>query len=172
MHTHGRLTPLCSQLSIDALHTATPNLADLEDIAQCTYTHGRLTPPPPPIKHRSLENHYTKYISYIAKCIYIYGRLTPTPSQSSIDALHTASLILADIAQWTYTHGRLIAPLSQLSIDAFTTATPNLAYLADIAQCTYTHGRLTSQSIKHRCLEYHYTKPGRSRRFSTMHIYT
>ena len=30
------------QLSIDALNTATPNLAD---IAQCTYTHGRLTPP-------------------------------------------------------------------------------------------------------------------------------
>ena len=46
MHTHSRLTPPCSQLSIDALHTATPNLPDLADIAQCTYTHGRLTPPP------------------------------------------------------------------------------------------------------------------------------
>ena len=32
-------------LSIDALNTATPNLADLYIyIEQCTYTHGRLTP--------------------------------------------------------------------------------------------------------------------------------
>ena len=33
-----------SQLSIDALNTAMPNLEDLADIAQCTYTHGRPTP--------------------------------------------------------------------------------------------------------------------------------
>ena len=59
-------------------------------------------------------------------------------------------------------------PPSQLSIDALNTATPNLAYLADIAQCTYMHGRLTPQSIEHRCLEYCYTKLGRSRRYSTM----
>ena len=31
------------QLSIDALNTATPNLADLY-IEQCTYTYSRLTP--------------------------------------------------------------------------------------------------------------------------------
>ena len=31
------------QLSIDALNTATPNLADLM-AEQCTYTHGRWTP--------------------------------------------------------------------------------------------------------------------------------
>ena len=69
------------RLSIDALHTTTPNLAHLMAdlymyIEQCTYTYVRLTPlhstralyktitphkfPPPPIKHRSLHNHYTK----------------------------------------------------------------------------------------------------------------
>ena len=36
--------PPC-QLSIDALNTATPNLAGLTDIAQCTYMHDRRTPP-------------------------------------------------------------------------------------------------------------------------------
>ena len=90
-----------AQSSIDSWNTATPNLEDLADIAQCTYMHGR-----------------------------------PTPHQSSIEALHTAA--------------------------------PNLA---DIAQCTYTYGRPTPWSIKHRFLEYCYTKLGRSRRYSTMHIY-
>ena len=33
--------------------------------------------PPPPIEHRSLANHYTKYVSYIAECTYMHGRLTP-----------------------------------------------------------------------------------------------
>ena len=31
-------------LSIDALNPATPNLAALTDIAQCTYMHGRWIP--------------------------------------------------------------------------------------------------------------------------------
>ena len=35
--------------------------------------------PSPPIEHRSLENQYTKYISYIVQCIYTHGRLTPPP---------------------------------------------------------------------------------------------
>ena len=34
-----------SQLSIDALNTATPNLEDLADIAQCTYMYGKWNPP-------------------------------------------------------------------------------------------------------------------------------
>ena len=92
-----------------------------------------------------------------------------TPLQLSIDALNTTTSNLADIAQCTYTHGRL--PPSQSSIDALHTTTPNLADLADIAQGTYMHGKSTPQSIEHRCLEYHYTKLGRSSRYSTMHIY-
>ena len=62
-------------------------------------------------------------------------------------------------------------PPSQSSIYSLNTTTPNLANLADKAQCTFMHGRLTPQSIKHRCLEYHYTMLGRSSRYSTMHIY-
>ena len=60
---------------------------------------------------------------------------------------------------------------SQSSIDALNTATPNWADLADITQCTYMHGKWNPQSIKHRCLEYCYTKLGRSSRYSTKHIY-
>ena len=33
------------QMSIDALNTATPYLADLYIYRQCTYTYGRCTPP-------------------------------------------------------------------------------------------------------------------------------
>ena len=49
--------PPC-QLNIDALNTATPNLAGLTDIAQCTYMHGRWTPPS--IDHSCIQDHYTK----------------------------------------------------------------------------------------------------------------
>ena len=45
--------------------------------------------PPPLIEHRSLENQYTKYISYIVQCIYTHGRLTLPPSQSSMDLWKT-----------------------------------------------------------------------------------
>ena len=46
MHIYPwHIDPIPSQSSIDALNTTTPNLADLADIAQCAYTHGRLTPP-------------------------------------------------------------------------------------------------------------------------------
>ena len=40
----------------------------------------QIDPTPSPFKHRFLENHYTKYVSYIAQCIYTHGRLTPFPS--------------------------------------------------------------------------------------------
>ena len=33
------------------------------------------------------------------------------------------------------------------------------------------HGKWNPQSIEHRCLKYHYTKLGRSSRYSTIHIY-
>ena len=35
--------------------------------------------PPPPIEHRSLENHYTKYISHIEECTYTKCRHTEIP---------------------------------------------------------------------------------------------
>ena len=82
----GRSTPP-SQLSIDALNTATPNLADL-----------------PPIEHRCLEYCYTKLgtstpQSIEHRCLeYCYTKLgRSTPSQSSIDALNTTTPSLADL---------------------------------------------------------------------------
>ena len=44
MHIYTWQMESPSQLSIDALNTAMPNLADLADIAQCTYIHGRSPP--------------------------------------------------------------------------------------------------------------------------------
>ena len=73
------------QVSIDALNTITPNLADLSPIEhRCIAYHytklGRSTSrSTPPIKHRCLEYHYTK----LGRSA---GKSTP---QSSIDALHT-----------------------------------------------------------------------------------
>ena len=45
------------QLNIDALHTATPHLAD---ITQCTYIPKVDGLPPPSIEHRCLAYCYTK----------------------------------------------------------------------------------------------------------------
>ena len=52
-------TPPPSQSSIHALHTTTPNWADVAGIAQCTYMHGRLTHPQS-IQHTCFEYCYTK----------------------------------------------------------------------------------------------------------------
>ena len=100
------------KLSIDALNTATPNLADLGFIAQCTYMNGRPTPSQLSIDalHTTTPN-----LEDIAQCTYMHGRPTP-PSQSSIDALHTTTPNLADIAdtaQCTYIHGILTPPVKQ-----------------------------------------------------------
>ena len=64
-------------------------------------------------------------------------QIDPTHSELSIDALNTTTPNLADL------------PPIQSSIDALNTSTPNLA-------------DLLPWSIKHKCLEYHYTKFGRS----------
>ena len=109
--------------------------------AQCTYAYGKLTPPPPPIEHGSLENHYTKSVSYIYSTMHIYPwHIDLTPSQLSIDALNITTPNVADL------------PPIQLSIDALNTATPNMAdIMAELPP-----------SIDHRCIEYCYTKLGRS----------
>ena len=125
MHIYlWQIDPL--QLSIDALNTATPNLAD---IAQCTYTHGRLTPPPPWIKHRCLENQYTKYITYIYSTMHIYPlQIDPTPPP-----IEHRSLENHYIKYVTYIYSTMhIYPFQidptplQLSIDLWKTITPNM----------------------------------------------
>ena len=60
------------QLTIDVLDTTTPQKFHIEQNAH-------IPRPQPPIDHRFMEYHYTKYISYIAQCTYTHGRLTPPP---------------------------------------------------------------------------------------------
>ena len=95
---------------------------------------------------------------------YCYTKLGRCPpSQSSIDALNTTTPNLADLHIYRTMHIYLwqITPL-QSSIYAINTITPNVAHIY-IEQCTYTHGRLTPlPPIEHRCLQYCYTKLGRS----------
>ena len=113
MHIYAWQIDPPSQLSIDALNTTTPNLADVADIAQCRYMHGRSTPQS--IKHRCPEYCYTKLgrsSRYNTIHIYTWQIYPQPPSQLSIDALNTATpnlAYLADIAQCTYMHGRLTA---------------------------------------------------------------
>ena len=98
MHIYAWADLPPSQLSIDAFNTATPNMADLEDIAQCTYMHGRSTPQS--TEHICLEYHYAKLgrsSRYITMYIYAW-QIDLTPSQSNIDALHTTTPNMADLA--------------------------------------------------------------------------
>ena len=62
---------------------------EVSHIEECTYTHGRLTLPPPPTEHRSLQHHYTQEVSHIEEYTYTYGRLTLPLLQMSIDLFKT-----------------------------------------------------------------------------------
>ena len=119
----GRWIP--RQMSIDALNTATPTLADGPprqsniDALNTDYTKlGRWTQS---IEHRCLEYHYTKVARWTPsikhRCLeYCYTKLNRwTSSQLNIDALNTTTPNLAD------------GHPSQFSIDTLNTATPNLA---------------------------------------------
>ena len=86
------------QLSIDALNTATPNLAHLMAdlyiyIEQCTYTYGRLTP----ILQLSIDalNTATPNLAHLMADLYIYITMNlylwqiDLPLQLSIDLCKT-----------------------------------------------------------------------------------
>ena len=51
--------------------------------------------PPPPVKHRLLENYYySKYVLHIEECTYTHGTLTPTLLlQSIIDLWKTTTML-------------------------------------------------------------------------------
>ena len=68
---HSYISP--SLLTIDLCYTVTPHKSHIvhnahipkadpytKAVSHIVECHGRLIPPPPPIEHRSLENHYTK----------------------------------------------------------------------------------------------------------------
>ena len=150
-HGSDRLTP---HLCRDALNTTAAHLADLLaelpspsltiDLWKTTTLHqfhDGLTPPPPPINHRSMEDHYTKlgrstgrYI-YSTMHIYLWQIYPPPPPpikhrylEYDYTKLGTSNDRSIYIEQCTYTHSRL-TPTSQSSIDALNTATPNLSHL-------------------------------------------
>ena len=154
-------------------------------IAQCTYTLGRLTPhPPPPSEHRSLENHYTKEVSYISTMHIYPWQNYAHPPQLGTDALNTATSNLADLPSsiehrcLEYHYSKLgistaRSTPSQLSIDPLNSITPNLADLPPsqssrdalhtaTPNLTDLLADLPPKSIEHRCLEYHCTKLGTS----------
>ena len=128
------------QLSIDALSTITPTLADLladlPPINQAQMPWVPLHQPwqiywqiyPLSIEHRCLEYCYTNL-----------GRSTGRPSPPSEHRC----------LQYCYTKCGRSTP-RQVSIDALSTITPNMVDLP------------LPLSIKHRCLEYHHTTHGRS----------
>ena len=122
-----------SQSSIDALNNATPDLADLADIAQCTYMHGRSTPQS--IKHRYLEYHYTK-LGRSSR--YMYGRSTPQSIKHR--CLEYCYTKLGRSSRYSTMHicAWQIDPPSQLSIHALNTTTPNSG---DLPQRTSTYER-------------------------------
>ena len=132
-----------SQLSIDALNTTTSNSANVPpsqqsiDALNTTTPNLADVPHPKSIEHRCLEYHYTK----LGKCV---------PSQQSIDDLNTTTPNLADVAP------------SQLSIDALNTtkATWQIYIYRTVHIYPWQIDTPSHSSIE--CLEYCYTKLGRS----------
>ena len=99
IYIEGRWTPH-SQLSIDALHTATPT-------ARCSTMH---------IYRRQMDTHSANRAQMhcillhplldLVQCIYIEGRWTPQ-SITHIDALHTATPTARSSTMHIYIEGRL-----------------------------------------------------------------
>ena len=136
---------------MDALHTITPNLADL----------------PHPNEHGCLAYHYTKpgrstpdLLADLPPnrawmpCIPLHQTWQIYPTQMSMDALHTITPNLADLLQICW---QIYPPAikHRCLVYCYTKpgrSTPDM--LADLLPATHI--------IEHRCLEYHYTKPGNS----------
>ena len=89
---HDRLTPSpLLQLYIDYWKTFTSNKLQIYSRMHIVFIFSRWTLPPP-IKHRSLENHYTTQVSYIAECtLCSYLEDGPLLLQSSIDLWKTTT---------------------------------------------------------------------------------
>ena len=158
----GRSTP--NQSSIDALNTTTPNWADLPPVnwAQMPWI---------PL-HQTWQIYWQIYPQSIKhRCLeYCYTKLgRSTPHQSSIDALNTTTPNWADLPAD-------LPPINQALMPWILLHQTGQIYWQIYPQsikhrCLEYHytklGRSTPQSIEHRCLEYHYTKLGRSTGRST-----
>ena len=108
----------------------------------------RQTPPPPPIDHRSLENHYTASVS----C-----RQTPPPppiDHRSMQDHCTDYVSQRDIC--TDTSADRPHPLLQLTIDLWKTTTLNMFHISKNAQISVQTDP-TPPPIDHRSMEDHQT---------------
>ena len=104
-----------------------------------TTTPVQTDPTPPPIDHRSIDDHCTEYISHIEECINTSAdrpQLPPPVDHRSMEDHYTST---------DRPH-----PLLQLTIDLWKTTT-----LSHIEVCTDT---LPLPPVNHRSMEDHYTK--------------
>ena len=109
--------------------------------------HGRLTPCPPHINHRSLADHDTNYVAQIAECRYQCRQTSPPPpiDHKSLEDHYTIS-----VSWQTDT-----TPLLQLTIDLWQTNTLCCTYCRmHRYQCRQTS---PPPPIDHKSLEDHYT---------------
>ena len=81
-----------SQLSIDALNTTTPNMADLADIVHCTYMYGRCTPHQSSIDALNTTTPNLADLPDMAQCTYMHGRSTPQSIEHRCLAYHYTKL--------------------------------------------------------------------------------
>ena len=152
--------------SVNQAHMTNILLHPLLDLGQCIYIEGRWTTQS--IKHIYIGYHYTScgpHQSFEHRChciplhplirsrtMHVYRRQMDPPIQSSIDALNTAT---PNILAWHNAIQHRCSPVNRAQMSCIL-----LHPLLDLVQCMYIEGRWTPQSIKHRCLEYHYTSCG------------
>ena len=159
-YTHGRLTPPIKQRCLAYCYTklGTSHGRSIY-IEQCTYTHVRLTPP---IKHRCLEYCYTKLSRpiHIEQCIYTHGRLTPQSLEHRCLEYHYTKLGTSNCRTMHIYLWQMDSPVNQAEMPWILLHQTWQIYTY---RTMYIYPwQIDPQSLEHRCLEYCYTKLGRS----------
>ena len=131
-----------SQLSTDALHTATPTAT-----SRTMHIYRRQMDPPGQSSTDAL--HTTMPTATPGQCIYKEGRWSSPVNQA--DALHTATPTARSKTMHIYRR-QMDPPLNQAQMPCIL-----LNPLLHLGQCIYIEGSWTPQSIEHRCLAYFYT---------------
>ena len=134
------------QLSRDALHTTTPTAR-----SRTMHTYRRQMDPT--VNWASMPCIPLHPLLDLGQCIYIEGRWI-NPSHLSIDDLHNTTPTARSRTVHIYRR-QMDPPVNWAQMPCIL-----LHPLLDPGQCLYIEGRWTPQSIKHRCLEYHYTSCG------------